>query len=139
MNGILASVFILVGSFTGLITLIGYIPFHLLLDSDMYVATNIVLLEMIKFFCYMMSILGIFIIRRRVDKQMPNASHPTCRSYRTWVGNPIIFASVSGVLIIRGATSAPLHAPVILSIGILGLAMLYRRFSSRSHRVSPPI
>ncbi|KAI0434552.1 amino acid/polyamine transporter I [Xylaria sp. FL1042] len=107
LNGILASVFILVGSFTGLITLI----------------------EMVKFFCYMMSILGIFIIRRKTDKRIPTGSYPPPWTYRTWIGNPIIFATVSGVLIIRGALSAPLQAPVILSIGVLVLAMIYRRFS----------
>ncbi|KAI1420628.1 amino acid/polyamine transporter I [Xylaria sp. FL1777] len=135
LNGILASFFILIGSFTGLITLIGYTPFHLLLYYKMYIATNMIL-EMIKAFCYMMSILGIFVIRRRVDQQISAGSHPTYRTYRTWVGNPIIFASVSGVLIIRGALSAPLRAPVILTIGILVLAILYRRFNSHAH---PPI
>ncbi|KAI0967517.1 amino acid/polyamine transporter I [Xylaria arbuscula] len=138
LNGILASVFIVIGSFTGLINLIGYTFFHLLPGSDMYVVTN-ANLEMIKFFCYMMSILGLFVIRRKVDKQVLTGSHPSHRTYRTWVGNPIIFASVSGVLIIRGALSAPLRAPVVLFIGILVLAILYRRFSSDVRRISPPM
>ncbi|KAI1754627.1 amino acid/polyamine transporter I [Xylaria castorea] len=116
LNGILTSFFILVGNLTGLITLI----------------------EMIKFFCYMMSVLGIFILRRRADKQMQIGSDPTSGTYRTWIGNPIIFASVSGLLIVRGALSAPLQAPVILSIGVLALAVFYRKFSSRPYELPPP-
>ncbi|KAI0452257.1 amino acid/polyamine transporter I [Xylaria acuta] len=116
LNGILTSFFILVGNFTGLITLI----------------------EMMKFFCYMMSVLGLFILRRRVDKQMQIGSHPTYGTYRTWIGNPIIFASVSGLLIVRGALSAPLQAPAILSIGVLALAVLYRKFSSRPYESPLP-
>ncbi|KAI1308785.1 amino acid/polyamine transporter I [Xylaria venustula] len=138
LNGILASVFIVVGSFTGLINLIGYTLFHLLSGTDMYTVTNINL-EMIKFFCYMMSILGVFVIRRKVDKQVLTGPHSSHRTYRTWVGNPITFASVSGVLIIRGALSAPLRAPVVLFIGILLLAVLYRRLSLDVRRISPPI
>ncbi|KAI1117228.1 amino acid/polyamine transporter I [Nemania sp. NC0429] len=117
LNGILTSAFILAGSLTGLITLI----------------------EMIKFSCYMMSVLGIFILRRRAGKQVPTGLHPTYRAYRTWVGNPIIFASISVLLIIRGALSAPLQAPIILSISILALAVLYRRFGSCAYELPPPI
>ncbi|KAI0532657.1 amino acid/polyamine transporter I [Xylaria digitata] len=98
-----------------------------------------ILVEMIKFFCYMMSVLGIFILRRRTVKQLPTGSHPTYGTYRTWVGNPIIFSSVSGLLIIRGALSVPLRAPAILSIGILVLAMLYRRFGSHASELPPPV
>ncbi|KAI0490944.1 amino acid/polyamine transporter I [Xylaria cf. heliscus] len=117
LNAALTSSFILVGDFTGLITLI----------------------EMIKFFCYMMSVLGIFILRRSVNKQIQIGSHPTQGTYRTWIGNPIIFASISGLLIIRGALSAPLQAPAILSIGVVVLAVIYRKISSRPYELPPPI
>ncbi|GAW24647.1 hypothetical protein ANO14919_142380 [Xylariales sp. No.14919] len=132
LNGALTSFFILVGNLTGLIALIGDIPpSPLLWARDMYVATNIVL-EMMKYFCYMMSVLGIFILRQRVDKQLPTGSHPTYRTYKTWVGNPIIFSSVSSLLIIRGALSVLPLTPVIFSISILILAMLYRRVASHA-------
>lgn len=137
LNGILTSIFILVGTFTGLITLIGIYP-----SAPCRMATRVfaadTVTEMIKFFCYMMSVLGIFILRRRVDKQMQIGSQPTYKTYRTWVGNPIIFASVSGLLIARGALSAPLQAPAIFSIGVLALAVLYRKFSSRPYELPPP-
>ncbi|KAJ2989752.1 hypothetical protein NUW58_g2474 [Xylaria curta] len=116
LNGALTSFFVLVGSFTGLLTLI----------------------EMMKFFCYMMSVVGIFILRRRADNQMPTESHPTYGTYRTWVGNPIIFASISGLLVLRGALSAPLQAPAILAISILAVAAVYRRFGSRPYELPPP-
>ncbi|KAI1152525.1 amino acid/polyamine transporter I [Nemania diffusa] len=116
LNGILTSFFVLVGSLTGLISLI----------------------EMIKFFCYMMSVLGIFILRRTADKQMPTECYSTNKIYRTWVGNPIIFASVSGLLVVRGALSGLPQGAVIFSISILALAMLYRRFGSCAYEVPPP-
>ncbi|KAI1180803.1 amino acid/polyamine transporter I [Nemania sp. FL0916] len=117
LNGILTSLFITVGSLTGLITLI----------------------EIIKSSCYMMSVLGIFILRRRADKQMPTGSHPTLKTYRTWIGNPIIFASVSGMLVIRGTISAPLQGPVILFIGVIALAVLYRRLGSPAFELPPRV
>ncbi|KAI1126045.1 amino acid/polyamine transporter I [Nemania abortiva] len=116
LNGILASFFVLVGSLTRLITLI----------------------EMIKFSCYMMSVLGIFILRRKVNKQAPMGSYSTDKTYRTWTGNPIIFAFVSGLLVIRGALSASPQAPAILALSILALAVLYRRFSHRADQLPPP-
>ncbi|GAP84093.1 putative large neutral amino acids transporter small subunit 1 [Rosellinia necatrix] len=116
LNGTLASFFIVAGSFTGLISLI----------------------EIIKFFCYMMSALGIFILRRKADRQAPTGSHLTCKRYRTWVGNPVIFAFVSGLLIVRGILSAPLQAPALFSMGILALAVLYRRFAYQAHELPAP-
>ncbi|KAI8625147.1 amino acid/polyamine transporter I [Xylariaceae sp. FL1651] len=113
LHGILTSVFVLIGSFSGLITLI----------------------EIIKSCCFMMSVLGIFMLRRAA-KQKPSGSHP---KYITWMGNPIIFASVSGLLIIRGALSAPLQGPVILFISILGLAVLYRKFGSRGYEIAASV
>ncbi|KAI2623433.1 amino acid/polyamine transporter I [Xylaria nigripes] len=115
LNGILTSSFILLGNLTGLITL----------------------LEMIKAFYYMMSVLGIFFLRRNVDNNTPTRSHTTPRASRTWLGNPIIFATVSGLLIIREALSAPLQGPAILFVGILGLAMLYRKFGLHAYELSP--
>lgn len=129
LNGMLTSLFILVGSFAGLLSLIGCTSLLLLLYNNVCGGTNLVL-EMTKFFCYMMSVLGMFIIRRRAEL------HPIHSMYRTWVGNPVIFASVSGVLIVRGALSAPpLRGPLILLIGILALAILYRSFTSHSRSV----
>ncbi|KAI1813956.1 amino acid/polyamine transporter I [Poronia punctata] len=115
LNWALTSTFILVGGFTGLITLI----------------------EIVKSFCFMMSILGIFKLRRRGTTPPLAGSHPV---YRTWTGNPVIFASVSGLLIIRGVLSTPLQAPVFLLIGILGLAVLYGKHSpGTGYEPAPPV
>ncbi|KAI0205379.1 amino acid/polyamine transporter I [Astrocystis sublimbata] len=116
LNWFLTSAFILAGSFSSLLNLI----------------------EMIKFFCYMMSVLGIFILRSRMDVPPRIGSQPTQRTYRTWTGNPIIFASVSFLLIARGAISAPLEVPTIFCIGVIALASLYRLYSSRPDGLPPP-
>lgn len=51
--------------------------------------------------------------------------------YNTWIGNPIIFASVSGLLILRGVIAEPLQGLGILVVGLLGLGVFYYRFGSR--------
>ncbi|KAI1438745.1 amino acid/polyamine transporter I [Xylaria sp. CBS 124048] len=117
LHGVLTASFILVGNFAGLITL----------------------LEMVKAFSYLMSVLGIFVLRRKLDNSTRPGSHPTSKAPRTWMGNPIIFASVSGLLIIRGALSAPLQGSAVLFVGILGVAVLYRRFGRRAYESSPPV
>ncbi|KAI1325336.1 amino acid/polyamine transporter I [Xylariaceae sp. FL0255] len=132
LNGVLTSVFVLVGTFSGLINLI----------------------EMTKALCYMMSVLGLFSLRRADKLNHPTGTrhnnqqnrHDNQHQYdhprhRTWSGNPIIFASVSGLLILRGAVSEPLQGPSILFLGVLGLAALYRRFTngSRGYEISSPV
>ncbi|KAI0396120.1 amino acid/polyamine transporter I [Xylariaceae sp. FL0594] len=111
LNWALTSVFILVGNFTGLITLI----------------------EIIKSFCYMMSVLGLFKLRRLAEKT------PHSTAYRTWTFNPIIFAFMSGLLVIRGIFATPLQTPVFLLVGTLGLAVLYRRRSGSGGGHEPPL
>ncbi|KAI1827945.1 amino acid/polyamine transporter I [Xylaria intraflava] len=115
LHGVLTSGLILVGDFTGLVTL----------------------LEMVKCLSYLMSVLGIFILRRTVDSNMPTGSRAARVRTRTWIGNPIIFATVSVLLIIRGTLSASFQGPMILFVGILGLAVLYRQFGPRAE-LSPP-
>ncbi|KAJ3565420.1 hypothetical protein NPX13_g7507 [Xylaria arbuscula] len=103
LNGILTSLFIMVGSFTGLLTLIGCTSLQFFLGGDMCSETNMVL-EMIKFFCYMMSVLGIFIIRQKAEL-MPNLSHPTHRVLAPILAENLGLDVDSGV----SAISGPLH------------------------------
>ncbi|KAI1262440.1 amino acid/polyamine transporter I [Xylariaceae sp. FL1019] len=114
LHGVLTSLFILVGTFSDLIAL----------------------LEMTKSFCYMWSVLGLFILRRADGRKSAELQ----TKYRTWSGNPVIFASVSALLIIRGVLSAPLQASsVVLFAALLGLAVLYRRFGPRSNEISASV
>ncbi|KAI0471936.1 large neutral amino acids transporter small subunit 1 [Xylariaceae sp. FL0804] len=102
MNGALASLFVVIGSFNGLITFVG----------------------LSQYFFYLMSVLGIFVLRK-ADKDQPTGTPPR---YQTWIGNPIIFATISAVLVVRGVLSEPFQGLAILSVGLLGLALFYRRF-----------
>ncbi|CAJ2507733.1 Uu.00g089190.m01.CDS01 [Anthostomella pinea] len=105
MNGTLASFYVAIGSFNGLVTFIGL--------SD--------------YFFFMMSVSGILILRK-ADRHKPTGSAHT---YKTWIGNPIIFSFVSGLLILRGVITEPLQGLAILFAGLLGLAVFYTRTGRR--------
>lgn len=105
MNGMLASFYLIIGSFNGLVTFIG----------------------ITEYFWFMMSVLGILVLRR-AEKYQPNG---TASRYNTWIGNPVIFASVSALLIFRGVVAEPLQGLAILVVGLVGLAVFYSRFGLR--------
>ncbi|ORY71245.1 large neutral amino acids transporter small subunit 1 [Pseudomassariella vexata] len=113
LNGLMASVYVMVGSFNGLVTFIG----------------------MAEYFFFLMSVLGILVLRR-ADKHQPNG---TRFRHNTWIGNPIIFAAVSGVLILRGVIAQPLQGLGILAVGLAGLAVFASRFGLRGFERSSPI
>ncbi|KAI1341999.1 large neutral amino acids transporter small subunit 1 [Xylariaceae sp. FL0016] len=103
-NGLLACFYVAIGSFNGLVTFVG----------------------LSEYVFFMMSVLGILVLRKG-ESHGPTGSSP---SYRTWIGNPIIFATVSGLLILRGMIQEPLQGLAILFVGLLGLVVFYKRFGA---------
>ncbi len=74
---------------------------------------------------FLMSVVGLLILRRRdVD---PRATP----RYSTWVGNPVIFSIVSGLLVLRGVLTDPLQGLAIVLVGSLGLGMFYLKARAR--------
>ncbi|ORY17794.1 large neutral amino acids transporter small subunit 1 [Clohesyomyces aquaticus] len=100
MNGLIASFYVMIGSFNSLVTFIG----------------------IAEYFFWFFAVLGVFVLRRRPN---PERESPT---YRTWAGNPIIFAVVSGMLILRGVLSDPLQGLMIFGVGTTGLVIFYKTF-----------
>jgi hypothetical protein len=87
-----------------------------------------------EYFFFLMSVLGILVLRKAERQNRPRA---TTAKHNTWIGNPIIFAFVSSLLIIRGIIAEPLQGLAILIVGLFGLAIFYIRFGSRGFEMPP--
>lgn len=74
--------------------------------------------------------LGLLLLRRREARQLSQPVH-TGSKYTTWVGNPIIFTVVSGLLILRGVMSDPLQGLAIGFVAFCGMAVFYLKFGLR--------
>jgi L-type amino acid transporter 6 len=129
LNGSIASFYVLIGSFNGLVTFIGNYP---LLPHGCLLPLSFARLTseqqgIAEYSFFLLSVLGILVLRR-AEKLKPN---PVATKHNTWIGNPIIFASVSGLLILRAVIAEPLQGLAILVVGLIGLAVFYYRFGSR--------
>ena len=134
LNGGLASFYICIGTFDGLVTFVGKLPkkithnqeklakspaAHLLvLPKTSYLTIDTGISAYLFFF---LAVLGLYKIRR--DDGDPNSA-----SYRTWTMNPCIFGVVSGLLVLRGVISDPLQGAAIALLFVAGWAIFQRRF-----------
>lgn len=108
LNTFLTVFYVIVGTFNGLLIFVGLSEY------------------LIFFFC----VLGIFIIRARGER----GSEP--QTYRTWTLNPVIFISVSFLLVLRGVIANALQGVAILVVIIMGWILFTLRFP-KSSRYSP--
>jgi L-type amino acid transporter 9 len=97
LNTVLSAVYILLGNMRILLTLNG-------------------LAEYAFFF---LTVLGAIILRFRE----PNLPRPV----KPWIIIPVIFAAISGFVVVRGAVFAPLQAAILLAIWVVGAAWYYVR------------
>lgn len=97
LSVILASFYILFGSFRALLTLNGLGEYSF----------------------FFLTVLGAIILRYRE----PDLERP----YKTFSINPIVFVIVSGFVVVRGAIFAPVQAVVIMAIWVLGLVFYKAR------------
>jgi hypothetical protein len=125
MNALMASFYLLVGTFNGLVTFIGK---PLLLSPSSRVAKSA--LGMAEYTFFFASVVGLLILRQR------EGSFPASVSYRTSTANPVIFAVVSGLLVLRVLISQPSQGLAIVFVGSIGLAIFYLR--SRQGKVKDP-
>jgi len=68
---------------------------------------------------FFLTVLGAIVLRWRE----PGLKRP----YKPWVIIPIIFAVVSGFVIVRGATFAPIQALILVVLWVIGLAFYWIR------------
>ncbi|KAI3392901.1 hypothetical protein diail_4988 [Diaporthe ilicicola] len=126
LNGLLAAFFIVAGGFNGLVVLIG----------------------LAEYTCFLAAVLGLLLMRSREryeasrrhsglsrngDRNSNNgssirstSSHPS--RYRTWIGNPVVFSSVSAFLILRAVVTDPFQGLAILLVAGSGVAGFSMRF-----------
>ncbi|KAH8652364.1 large neutral amino acids transporter small subunit 1 [Xylariales sp. PMI_506] len=102
LNGALASLYVLVGSFNALVTFIGMCPTLLVKES-----------------------------RRRLKGSMAR--------YNTWTLNPIIFAAISGLLILRGIIAEPIQGLAAIVVGLFGLMIFCLKFGLRGFSHFGPV
>ncbi|KAI8174235.1 hypothetical protein KHU50_004484 [Colletotrichum sp. SAR 10_65] len=105
LNCGLSVVYVVVGSFNGLVTFIGLAAYMIFFSSAV----------------------GLILLRRR-DRRAPVAK---AAEYRTWLINPIIFSAISGLLVVRGVITDPLQGAAILLVALFGLAFFSLRFGLR--------
>ncbi|CAN8105770.1 unnamed protein product [Discula destructiva] len=113
LNGFLPACFIMMGSFNGLVTLIGLAEYS----------------------CFLVTVFGLLVMRRREAKRSSQAAeihHTAAPNYRTWIGNPLIFTSVSAFLVLRAIITDPLQGLAILSVAASGLLAFHLRFGLQS-------
>lgn len=86
--------------------------------------------------CFLATISGLLLMRRREAKQSARQAsdiHGTAavRSYHTWIGNPLIFTSVSAFLVLRAVMTDPLQGLAIISVAASGVLAFHLRFGLR--------
>ncbi|TDZ34585.1 Y+L amino acid transporter 2 [Colletotrichum spinosum] len=105
LNCALSIVYVIAGSFNGLVTFIGLAAYMIFFSSAV----------------------GLILLRRR-DKRAPMAK---TAEYSTWLINPVIFSTISGLLVVRGVISDPLQGAAILLVALFGLGFFSLRFGLR--------
>ncbi|SPN97249.1 uncharacterized protein DNG_00763 [Cephalotrichum gorgonifer] len=103
LNGVLTSLYVLVGSVGGLVPFIGATEYTFFFASTV----------------------GLLILRRM------DAVRPSPVTYRTWTGNPLIFSAVSALLVIRALVSEPSLGLAIVGAGLAGMGVFRLTFAGK--------
>jgi len=132
MNSFMTALWVLSGSFTWLITLVGeaqavgkrgFAP-----GAD---SRRVGLAEYLQFF---LSVVGLLLLRRLdLDPTAPSAFKG-----RTWTGNPVIFSVVSGLLLVRGLINEPLQGLAVTLVALTGVGVFSLKFGLRGFSMLPP-
>ncbi|WDK12322.1 large neutral amino acids transporter small subunit 1 [Colletotrichum graminicola] len=105
LNCALSVVYVVVGSFNGLVTFIGLAAYTIFFSSTA----------------------GLIVLRQR-DSRTPTAK---AAEYSTWLINPIIFSAISGLLVVRGVISEPLQGGAIFLVAVFGAVFFSLKFGLR--------
>jgi L-type amino acid transporter 9 len=102
LNTVLSTIYILLGNMRILLTLNGLAEYAL----------------------FFLTVLGAIILRFRE----PNLPRPV----KPFIAIPVLFALISGFVVVRGAVFAPVQAAVLVGIWVVGVALYYARLFSSS-------
>jgi solute carrier family 7 (L-type amino acid transporter), member 6 len=98
LNLLVAAIYVVMGTFNGLITFVG----------------------ISEYFFWLLCAVGLLILRRKVSSpgKRLNSSNVSF-GYKTWTFNPVIFTCFSSLVVLRGMISDPLQAVAI--VGVMGV------------------
>lgn len=144
------------GSFNGLVTLIGEStivtwavshgasgktpspPFRIVACTTQTYAMNVkwllirIPIGLAEYSCFLATVAGLLLMRRREAKLSTRAAGHApqipVRSYHTWIGNPLIFTSVSAFLVLRAVVTDPLQGLAIVAVAASGVVAFHLRF-----------
>lgn len=119
-NTLLATCYILVGTFDSLLTFIG-MSFAAISGLSVTAHKFWPHLGITEYLFLFLSVLGIFILRRRQDGLK---SHP----YRTWTINPACFCVFSSYIVVRGVITNPFQGLAIVVLILIGSG-IFRLFA----------
>lgn len=77
---------------------------------------------------FFLTVLGAILLRFR----QPDLHRP----YKPFIAIPLVFALVSGFVVVRGAVFAPLQAVILISVWIIGMGFYYLRAYLRRERIT---
>ena len=116
MSAFIASLYVVIGSFDSLVTFLGVIPYQLL-NVQLYS-----LMPRRYFGIFLLTVLGIFILRRRGKAVDPWS--------RTWTFNPVKFCVFSAFLVVRGIVTDPMQGLTNFILVVIGWGV-FRSVSAR--------
>jgi hypothetical protein len=109
-NSLLASFYVMIGTFTFLITFIGmFVPISRCFCADRWAE------GVSEYLFFFFAVCVVFVLRRRPGHLKPD--------HRTSSFNPVIFCVVSGFLVLRGIITAPIQGIALIICIFLGLVV----------------
>ncbi len=126
MNSMLTALYVVIGSFNALVTLIGESR-RPHLRGECAVTENALRIGLAAYLNFLLSVLGLLILRNREPSQPGRRGF----HYRTWTGNPIIFSVISSLLILRGVITSPIQGLMVGVVALVGLGAFVLRFGIR--------
>lgn len=78
--------------------------------------------------CFLAAVFGLLLMRRHEAATAETTAH----KHRTWIGNPLIFTSISTFLVLRAVMTDPLQGLAIVSVLASGIAAFHLRFGAHA-------
>lgn len=80
--------------------------------------------------CFLAAVSGLLLMRRR-EAVAAAVGETTAPRYRTWIGNPMIFTSVSAFLVLEAVVTDGLQGLALVSVAASGVLAYCVRFGWR--------
>ena len=122
LNAVVATVYVLTGSFRGLLTFKGETLRRSYWIVSARTSTNLWLVGMIEYVVYLATVSGLLLLRFR---PRPADKDPLGGVYKTSLFNPVVFCCVATLMVVRSAVAHVIQAFIIVLV--LGTGSLVYR------------